>query len=203
MLKYNWTCLMNFWLCQSVTQWPKERVIFVLTSLQALGRTTHRPWNKMQGRKREVQRAQKRSAFTGGMQADPTCKARCWKELRWAASDGAASSFPDNTDPLCTTVRKKLKHEQDSKSMQPLQSLAQPTAFRISKCNFVHGLKFCFLIWFVNGARQDLPSCVYQVASAARNPDVFGTLGRSKSLKKEEESTKIIVFQRDPRAWPN
>lgn len=121
------------------------------------------------------------------------------KELRWAASDGA-SSFPDNTDPLCTTVRKKLKHEQDSKSMQPLQSLAQPTAFRISKCNFIHGLKFCFLIWFVNGARQELPSCVYQVASAARNPDLFGTLGRSKSLKKEEESTKITVFQCDPRA---
>lgn len=192
------------------TQWPKKKKewYFSLHLFRHLAEQLTDLGIKSRAEKEKfsVHRRQQLSQVTQkqeGMQADPTCKARCWKEPCWAASDGAASPIPESTDPLCTRVRRKLRHEQDSKSMQHLQSLAQLTAFRISKCSFIPGLKFCFLIWFANDARQDLSSCVYQVASAARNPDLFGTLGRTKSLKKEEESTKITVFQRDSQAWPN
>lgn len=51
--------------------------------------------------------------------------------------------------------------------------------------------------------RQKLSSCVYKVASAPRNPDLFGTLDITKTLKKEKESTKTTVFQRDPQIRPN
>lgn len=57
---------------------------------------------------------------------------------------------------------------QDSKSTQPLQSLAQPTALKISECNFTHGLKFCFLIWFVNDARQELSPRAHKAAQESR-----------------------------------
>lgn len=90
---------------------------------------------------------------------------------------------------------------QDSESTQPLQGLAQPAAFKISECNyFIQGLRFCFPVWFVNEARQELSPCVCEVATAPRNPDLFGTLGRTESFKKEEESTKITVLQHDPQA---
>lgn len=86
----------------------KKGLIFVTASLQAPGWTTHSPWNNTQGREREVLCAQKLSQVTQkqeGMQAEPTCKARCWQQLPWAASDGAASSSPGNTNPLSCMSR--------------------------------------------------------------------------------------------------
>lgn len=60
-------------------------------------------------------------------------------------------------------------------STQHLQGLLQTTAFKIFECNFIHSVKFCFLIQF-NYVRQKLSSCVDKAVRAPRNPDLFGTL---------------------------
>lgn len=128
------------------------------------------------------------------MNADTACKARCRKQkMGTGLSVMKQTLFQKNTYLLYTIVRKKLKTKQDSKSIQHLQSLVQTIAFKISECNFICSLKFCFLIWFINDTRQKLSSCVYKVASAPRNPDLFGTLDIIKSLKKIKNLPKQLL----------
>lgn len=59
--------------------------------------------------------------------------------------------------------------------MQHLQALVETIVFKIFEYNFIHKLKFCFLIQF-SYKRKKLPSCVYKIAGAPKNPDLFGTL---------------------------
>lgn len=126
------------------------------------------------------------------MQTDSTYKARCRKQKMGTGLSVMKQPplFQKNTYLLYTMTRKKLKHKQDNKFVQHLQILVQTIAFKISECNFIRSLKFCFLIWFINDMRQKLSSCVYKVASAPRNPDLFGTLDLTKSLKKRKNLPK-------------
>lgn len=104
----------------------------------------------------------------------------------WAISEETAASSPEKHLPPYSTVRKKLRHKQGTRSPRHWQSLVQTIAFEISERNFIHSLKFCFLIWFINDMRQKLSSCAYKVASAPRNPDVIWDAGYKQVFKKRE-----------------
>lgn len=141
MLKYNWTCLLNLFMPEYHQTHPTTKKGTDFLSLHLFrhlaGLTDPGIKYKAGKEKFSVHRRQQLSQVTEkqeGMQAEP-------------ARDGAACSSPENTSPL-SHGEEGAHHEQDSKSTQPLQSLAQPAAFKISKCNFTQGLKFCFPIWF-------------------------------------------------------
>lgn len=78
-------------------------------------------------------------------------------------------------------------------SIQHLQGLLQTTAFKIFECNFIHCVKFCFLIQF-NYMRQELSSYVYKIVGAPRNPDLFGTLDITITVLKKRKNVPIQLL---------
>lgn len=107
MLKYNWTCLMNFWSLQSIihsaNHKKKKGTNFSYYLFSYTCWTTRRLWNTRQCRKREVQYIQKTLAFTGhflkaGMNADrhySQSKVQKAEDGHWAVSDETDSTFPE------------------------------------------------------------------------------------------------------------